>query len=67
MTKLTERDKASCDRPVLEIEITDEMIDAGIRALAEFEADDGVSLADRVSEIFLQMYFEIPSINRFHN
>ena len=42
-------------------EITPEMIDAGVRALAEFEDGDGYSLAERVTEVFLHMIAERPA------
>lgn len=50
MTKL---EKQPPPRPL--IEITPEMIDAGVSALAEFQEGDGSTLAERVSEVFLHM------------
>jgi hypothetical protein len=47
------------DRP--DILITSEMIDAGVDALAEFQEGDGSNLADRVVEVYLQMFFHRPS------
>lgn len=54
MTKHLETGKEHGDRPVLEIEITEEMVDAGIDVLIEMTGSE-TSNADRAIAVFAAM------------
>lgn len=57
MTKQTDLDKGAGDRPALEIEVTEEMIEAGVIAFAGY--DQGwESLPDRLRAAFKAMAAE---------
>lgn len=43
-----------------QIVVTDEMIDAGIEALASFQEGDGSTLSEKVVEIYLHMFSHRP-------
>lgn len=56
------------DRPALyDMEITPAMIDAGVSQFCEYQPDTGESLSDRVREIFLAMWVELPRAKIGHN
>ena len=55
VTKVTDSNKTAGDRPAHEIEVTPEMIEAGLPALCRYHYDGGDLSEDVVRHIFISM------------